>query len=300
MPRVLNIEIAGIVFAISTAAENIRVTPPQEPAYQEFIHSETTAKVDIQVVVSTEPAASVHANDQRRLFDGGQAWSLFQTTDGYRLTLNPIENEPPLWTISVNSDFTELQAHCHPSLVRSEGKHHIISCPITYPLDQVILIHYFARRKGLIVHCAGLETGGHGFIFPGRSGAGKSTVSHNLAAADGINIFSDDRMIIRQADKRFTAHGTPWAGEAKIAENRTAPLESIFFLARADSHRIKSLSPDKALKRLLPVASIPWYDAEILPGILDCCGNLVERVPAYHLEFALDDRLVEVLANFFP
>jgi hypothetical protein len=52
------------------------------------------------------------------------------------------------------------------------------------------------------------------------------------------------------------------------------------------------------LEQLLPVTSIPWYDREVLPDVLDFCGDLVSSVPAYELYFRPDPGVVDFLESF--
>jgi hypothetical protein len=300
MPCSLNIEIAGVSFSISGANEKTTVTPPSDPAYLHFIEQKPVKRPDIRVTVLPDSAATPDQAGKTRLFDSGRAWSMFRRGDGYLLTLNPFENEPPLWTIVADRDFSKLTANCHRSMVKEKNDRLSIPSPITYPLDQIILIHHLARKDGIIVHAAGLEYAGHASIFPGRSGAGKSSVSTILMAAGGVSLLSDDRIVIRKKDDRFVAYGTPWPGEAKIAANRKSVLGTVFFLTRAKSNRVKPLAPDEALKRLFPVTSIPWYDEKLLPEVLDFCGDLVKSASFFDLQFTLDKQLMDLLADFLP
>jgi hypothetical protein len=300
MPCPLNIEIAGISFSISGADENITVTPPSDPAYLQFIEKTPAQRTDIQVTVLPASASTPDWGDRTGLFDGGRAWRMFRCGDDYLITLTPFENEPPLWTIFANREFSELTATCHRSIAQVKNNRLTIPSPIAYPLDQIILLHHLARKEGLIVHAAGLEHTGRSAIFPGRSGAGKSSVSRILMAAGRGALLSDDRIVIRKTNDGFVACGTPWPGEAKIAANRKSTLGPVFFLTRAKSNRVKRLTPDEALKRLLPVSSIPWYDEKLLPEVLDFCGALVKNSPTFDLQFTLDGRLTNILADFLP
>jgi len=45
------------------------------------------------------------------------------------------------------------------------------------------------------------------------------------------------------------------------------------------------LKPEEVLQRLLPVASIPWYESELAGKALDLCEFLIETYPAYALSF---------------
>lgn len=300
MPPTLNISIAGIIFSVLSADKTTVITPPTDPAYNPFTLPPGRIGTDIRVTVYAEPESIPQPDKGTLIFEGGEAWRLFRCEAGYLLTLNLPGAPVPLWTIQANPAFTELSAHCHPSLIKMNNGCRTIPGPITYPLDQIILIHHLSCKKGVIVHCAGMDCNQRVSIFPGRSGAGKSAVARLLRPIAGVSVISDDRIVIRQSGQQFTAHGTPWPGEARIAVNRKADLGHIFFLTRATSNRVQPLTPDRALERLLPVASIPWYDENHLPGVLDFCDDLLQSTSAFDLHFTLENKLMDTLADFLP
>jgi hypothetical protein len=178
-----------------------------------------------------------------------------------------------------------------------------LASPFCYPLDETVLMNHLSSRGGVIVHSAGLEmnVGGDeiGLVFPGASGAGKTTLSELLLEAGaGTGLLSDDRMILRTgSDGSVRAWGTPWPGDAGIARNRSVPLRSLLFLIQADADEIVPLTSGEALRRLMPVVSCPWYDRERFPGVLDTCGNVVTNVPSHELRFTRSGAVAKVLAQ---
>jgi len=297
MTSALNLEIAGISISICGADESIDVNPPTDRAYQAFIIAKAPPQPAILVTVYPHPANKLDQLEKVRLFDGGGVWSLFSTESGYLLTHNPFEKRPPLWSFATDKEFTKIDAYCHPSIGTPHGKRLSIPCPVTYPLDQIILLHHLALKGGLIVHSTGLAHADQGVLMAGRSGAGKSSVARLLAPGRTYSVISDDRMVVKKVNGGYHAFGTPWPGEAKIALNRSFPLGPIFFLTQAATNRARRLSQADALKRLLPVASIPWYDDQVLPQVLDFCGDIVKHTTNFDLQFTLDGRLTETLAG---
>ncbi len=121
--------------------------------------------------------------------------------------------------------------------------------PLLYPLDQLLLMHLLSRREGAIIHAAGLALQGRGYIFPGKSGAGKSTLSRLLLGSEQVEMLSDDRVVARKIKGRFEVFGTPWAGDAGIAENKNFPLSGIFFIHHAGENTIKAVEPKTAIRK---------------------------------------------------
>ncbi len=157
--------------------------------------------------------------------------------------------------------------------------------PIAYPVDQILMMHLLAGRAGCILHAAGLGLGRRGFAFCGCSGAGKSTLARQLHGRGRWSPLSDDRVIVRAIGGGYRLFGTPWPGTGEIAENRSFSCRGLVFLRHAREHRLQRLPGPAALRRLLPVASVPWYDPGPMALVLDFLAALVAQVPAWELSF---------------
>ena len=127
---------------------------------------------------------------------------------------------------------------------------------------------------------------GRGLIFPGVSGAGKTTLSRQFLARSGANLLSDDRIFVRWQDGAYQAYGTPWPGDAQVAVNARAPLAAILFPAKAAETCIRALSAQAALDRLLPATSILWFEPELLSSQLETCERLLLQIPAFELSWS--------------
>ncbi|MEW6602761.1 MAG: hypothetical protein AB1499_17450, partial [Nitrospirota bacterium] len=86
-----------------------------------------------------------------------------------------------------------------------------------------------------------------------------------------------------------------WAGEAGFAENRSLPLTGIYFIRHGSDNRAIEVNPGEAMKRLMPVISMPLYDREAVSGMLSFCEDIVSHVPAYELYFKPDGELFDFL-----
>ena len=173
----------------------------------------------------------------------------------------------------------------------------IVQNPLSYPLDQLVMMHLLPIHRGLLVHAAGIRRPGGAIVFPGRSGAGKSTLMRLLSDRGDVKRLSDDRMVIRLTEGGAMAFGTPWAGNERVAANDGDELRALAFLRQSPEHRLVRLDPREALHRLLPMTSILWHDAERSTAALEACATLVERVPAYDLYFRRDAGVHAVLSD---
>jgi hypothetical protein len=195
-------------------------------------------------------------------------------------------------------DANRATVYCAPQRLAGGRDSAEIFNPAAYPIDQLLLIYFLACRRGILIHAAGIADDGRALIFPGVSGAGKSTLARQFLGRDRSVLLSDDRIIVREIDGRPMAFGTPWPGEAGVAVNAGAPLAAILFPARGGDTRIRELSSQAALDRLLPAASMLWFELELLSGQLETCERLLRDVPAFELSWSPGTGVVEELQEF--
>lgn len=167
--------------------------------------------------------------------------------------------------------------------------------PLLHPVDRVLCMGVLAHRSGFIVHSCGWSCQGKSVLFPGVSGAGKTTLCRQLMAAGQGLVLSDDRVILRGGPEGFRACGTPWPGDAKQARNESAPLAAICFIEKSPGHRLTPIPPAEALRRLLEAASVPWFSPGLRDLVLPLVARLVSTVPAYRLGFRPDPGVIDCL-----
>jgi hypothetical protein len=238
-------------------------------------------------------------------FDCDGSWSVHSDGLGYRLRLGLTESGEAHVEARCDADTSVVDAYVGETWARFFGDvvadwPSVVPSPLRYPLDQILIVNHLASRGGIVVHSAGLDLDGAGFVFPGVSGAGKTTLSLLLADAGWRDrLRSDDRMILRVGpDGAITAWGTPWAGDAEIARNLPLPLEALCFLKQSDEPGVISLKPAEAAARLFAVASCPWYDERLVTGVLDTVESIVTVVPSVEFRFTKDGRSVELLQSY--
>lgn len=288
-------EIAGVRLHVNSL--NMRLSPDAGTPYQSFT---TQDKISPSYDISVDIAAMNNIDMQGipLIFDSGQSWSMHKQDNTYYIAYNRPTPSNPFWVARGNQDFSIVTLFYNASIAGNGRDSGIIPNPVRYPLDQIILMHYLAHRGGIMVHASGIEINGKGYIFAGRSGAGKTTISTQFLARHYSGLLSDDRVIVRVIDHAFRVFGTPWPGEGGIASNTSAPLAGIFFLSHAVFNRIEELSPQRTIGKLLPVVSIPWYDRATVPDVLDFCSNLITEVPSYELFFKPDIEVTDVFQEF--
>jgi hypothetical protein len=187
----------------------------------------------------------------------------------------------------------DFRAHWSPS--RGCGRIRQSNNP--YAIDSVLRIVHtliLAKQGGFLVHAASVILDGRAFLFAGISGAGKTTISH-LAPPDA-KLLTDEISYVRRVGDAYSACGTPFAGElARVGENQSAPLTTLFLLEKGPKNRIEAVSTPEAIRSLLRNILFFAEDAELVRLVFQSACEFIERVPVRRLIFVPDERVWEII-----
>jgi len=156
--------------------------------------------------------------------------------------------------------------------------------PLQFPLDELLFLRLLAERDAVELHACGLVVStGHGLVFAGQSGDGKSTTARLWAGA--AEVLSDDRVVVRRDEAGLWVHGTPWHGDAGLARSARAPLAAVLVLGRGERDTIERLARPEALSLLLARSFPPFHDAEGMARTLASLEAVVSSVPCARFSF---------------
>ena len=177
------------------------------------------------------------------------------------------------------------------------GRGHIRQSRNPYAIDSVLRIVHtliLARQGGFLVHAASAIRDGRAFLFAGVSGVGKTTISR-LAPPDATLLTDEISYVRRDADK-YRACGTPFAGElARLGENRSAPLSTLFLLQQGPENRIEKVAAAEATRLLLRNILFFAEDTELVNLVFHSACEFVEQVPVRRLIFVPDERVWDMI-----
>jgi len=177
------------------------------------------------------------------------------------------------------------------------GRGHIRQSRNPYAIDSVLRIVHtliLAKQGGFLVHAASAIRGGRAFLFAGVSGAGKTTISR-LAPSDAT-LLTDEISYVRREGDEYRACGTPFAGKlARVGENLSAPLHTLFLLEQGLANRIEPVAASEAIRLLLRNILFFAEDAELVSLVFRSACEFVERVPVRRLIFVPDERVWEMI-----
>ncbi|MHB1055972.1 MAG: hypothetical protein ACYC0K_08995, partial [Thermoleophilia bacterium] len=169
--------------------------------------------------------------------------------------------------------------------------------PFSYPVDEVLAINRLALGHGIEVHSCGIDDNGGGILFLGVSGAGKSTMSKQWDQEEGVTVLSDDRIIITPRDGNFWIHGTPWHGDAGLADPAGVPLKAVFFIEHAETNNAGRLGPGQVASRILARSFPTFWNKEGMQFTAGLATEIALGVPGYELGFVPEQAAVEYVRS---
>jgi hypothetical protein len=156
------------------------------------------------------------------------------------------------------------------------------------------MINRLGRGDGAEIHASGVVTNdGLGRLFVGHSGAGKSTASRLWLQQPGCKVLSDDRIILRISNDAPMMYGTPWHGDAGLAEQASSTVQQIFLLEQSQKNEIVAIPPARAAAELFARTFVPHHHADGLAQTLEFLEKLTALVPISILRCTADARAIQ-------
>ncbi|MBN1552511.1 hypothetical protein JW979_13635 [bacterium] len=268
-----------------------------EAAYSEFLQPKKIRAADT-IPISISIAENIPYQRQDVIVDS-ESWEIQKQNLDYRLIQRSSKTSDPIAVADFTIPMHGISFTCSEIFINRTHRSAVIHNPMMYPLDQILITYALSMHKGMIVHGAGVyDEHMGGMVFCGRSGAGKTTISRIIdrALPNGC-ILSDDRVILRYENTHCFFYGTPWPGEGRYAVNTGKPLKILLFLKHGKETSLRKLPPGESLDQLLPVATIPWYDKDMIRIFLDTCDVFIREIPCYELTFIPEDTVLEVIRD---
>jgi hypothetical protein len=283
LPNKIILSLAGLSVAI--ARELYSPFPVWPDYYRSFFSTDSGRPVDSHFRMGRErcrPALSGFVPAfKKELFQ-------FGTVAGRSIFRFQIHESPPYLEAEPDEEFRSVDVWLGKDINKRVP-------PLLQSVDRILCAGLLAMRSGFIVHSCGWACNGKSIVFPGISGAGKTTLCRQLMASGHGAVLSDDRVILREGSEGFHAWGTPWPGDAKQARNESAPLAALCFIEKSPEHYLQPIQPAEALRRLLQTAAVPWFSPGLRDRVLPVLDRLVSTLPAFRLGFRPEPGVINCL-----
>jgi len=285
----LRIGIGGIVFSIVSNDPQLRLKA--ETCYKEFV---TNAIPDI--VLSTRYGYPPDKNAEDKIFDSGGNWILSRNNGKLVFRFYSSSKSVSYKKVVLEPDFKFGNIYIR-KYSKSSPTLPVAISPFQYPLDELLMINLLSLGRGVMIHACGIRNGAEGFLFPGTSGAGKTTMANLWNSKRGVAVLNDDRIIIREIDNRFWMYGTPWYGDARLGLQERAPLRKIFFIKHAKKNIAEKIAPLEAASRLITRCFPTFWNKKGMEFTLKFCVKLAQEVPCYELGFLPDKSVLDFIRS---
>ena len=251
------------------------------PVYRPFFGS---GKSDISLrlhLAEFAPAA------ETKVFESPPIWSLYRHSGASVLRI--FEQMPGYGrTLVLDRDAEEIDLYF-------DDPHGRFSSPFYGPTMELLMVHYLAAGKGIIIHGCGIKQGDRGILFAGQSGAGKTTMAKIWSRQTDVEILSDDRTIVRKKNGHFWMYGTPWHGEGKFGSPGSVKLDQVFFIKHGEKNSIKSRNNVFSVTQFLKCSFPPLWDAEAMNYSMELFGDFAKSVSCEELAFKPDSSVIDFI-----
>jgi len=285
----LAVEIGGFSFGLRGARDMCLALDREHFPFVVSRNSGRSCDIEIEVLWADQ----LEAPKAIPLFESGGLWTSYPASRGHQFYFST----PSLGTSPYKAAwFDEGFEGGHILLNRRclAGAEAVF--PLEYPIDELIMTHRLARGEGVEVHAVGLvDRDGSGYLFLGHSGAGKSTTARMWMPEGGVQLLSDDRIILRKHNGEIWMYGTPWHGDAGIASPGRARVTSLFVLEQSPENKIVGLKPSQAVAELFARSFAPHYIGEGLQLTLGFLEEVAQQIPCSSFQFLPHSSAVEAI-----
>jgi hypothetical protein len=279
MSKDLKLRIAGVSISLEGARQNGEWEIPV--AYDPFLW---TGRQDISLRLYHGIPESLKGE---KLFESPPIWTLYRQNGTSFIRIFGDQLFPGLErTLLLTRDMKEASLYFSTPAAANTG-------PFHGPAMELLMINYLAQGKGAIIHACGIERKGKGILFVGESGAGKSTLANMWAQEAGVDLLSDDRIIVRKNGERFWMYGTPWHGDAAFASPQGVPVERMLFLRQGGVNSTKKIKGVDAVSRLITCSFLPHWDSQGMAFSMDLFTDLAAHIPCSEFTFKPDRSAIE-------
>jgi len=154
------------------------------------------------------------------------------------------------------------------------------------------------QHGGLVMHGAGVEYAGSGYLFVGPSGAGKTTAAGQVF---GARSFCVDRATVLPGPRGWQLHALPGGTDpihgAPPSEHVVLPLAGILRVSKSTELDVHRLAPHEALMTLRESVFSAGRDRGAEMSRLDAMLRLAADIPVVRLQCVLGAPVAQCLQN---
>jgi hypothetical protein len=166
--------------------------------------------------------------------------------------------------------------------------------PMEYPLDGLILYYLSAIHGDIMIHASGVNNAGHGFLFSGVSGKGKTTLA-KLWDQSGARVIHDDRLILRKTGTGYLMYNTPvYKNDVPLKSQ----LNKIFLIEHGMKNELIPVRGAESVSKVMANCIQHNWDPGIIARLLGSVSIMCGTIPTVRLIFKPDRSVIDhILEN---
>jgi hypothetical protein len=173
-----------------------------------------------------------------------------------------------------------------------------------------LLVHYTSylenrwllQSDNFLLHSSAVILQNRGFLFLGKSGAGKSTIAQHGEEVLGT-VLHDDKVLVTKEDLHFYLGGVPISGQNGHTEFKI-PLTCIFTIKQDERDFLVPLTDSQKAKALvdgyLEVSKTLISSPKIIEHGIQVLTTLAHDIPGYELHFRKGPDFWKLIDAEFP
>ena len=166
--------------------------------------------------------------------------------------------------------------------------------PLEYPLDGLILYYLTVINGDIMIHASGVNHFGHGYLFCGASGKGKSTMA-KLWDNAGVKVIHDDRLIIRYISGAFRMFNTPVYDDDVPS---SSPLNRIYLIEHGIENKLIPVKGATAVSLVMANCIQHNWNPEIIAQTMGSLSIMCANIPVFKLSFKPDRSIIDFILDY--
>lgn len=163
--------------------------------------------------------------------------------------------------------------------------------PFEYPLDGLILYYLTVIHGDILIHASGVNNAGHGYLFSGVSGKGKSTMA-KIWDNSGAKIIHDDRLILRKTASGYFMYNTPVYNNDEPHES---PLSKIFIIEHGIENKLVPVKGATAVSLVMANCIQHNWGSDIIARLLGSVSIMCGTISTARLYFKPDRSIIDLI-----
>jgi hypothetical protein len=289
-----NLNIAGYVIKFESTPDGPELIPAQR--FLRYIYD----GADYNVLIRVHSGNIIPPAEARKVFDApyieeinglrikknDKFWSVLKhNNDLFIQTTFPYSSENVSGTLKYS-----LKSREWDLWLEGAGK---AADPMEYPIDSLIIYYLTVIHGDIMIHAAGVNNNGSGYVFSGVSGRGKSTIA-GIFDGSGAMVIHDDRLILRHTERGYFMYNTPVYQNDKPAES---PVNRIFLIDHGTKNELIPVEGASAISMVIANCIQHNWDPEIISGLLGSVSAMCTKIPVTRLLFKPDRSIIDYLLH---